>query len=625
MDSIVLLPMSRRIEPKDGVFTANPQRQFIHLDPDMCAELVGAGRVIQAAARNELRREWHLVAGSSRLAASLATGVIDISIVRFEHDRNQYTLDIQPDHIDIRASSPQSAFHAAHTLAQLFRQFPDALPCLHIEDAPDFPVRGVMIDISRDKVPTMSTLFGLVDLLASMKINQLQLYTEHTFAYRNHREVWAEASPMTGEEILTLDAYCRERFIELVPNQNSFGHMERWLKLPRYEPLAETPDGFSFPWGLKHAGGFTLDPGNPQSLALVESLYDELLPHFSSRLFNVGCDETFDLGLGKSKAECDARGKERVYLDFLLKIYRAVKERGHQMMFWGDIILHKPELIPELPKDMIALNWGYDIGHPFDRETRALRDAGVPFYVCPGTSSWLSISGRTDNCIANLQDAAKQGLANGAIGFLNTDWGDVGHLQYLPASYLGFAAGAAYSWCLESNRDASLADQLSLHVFRDSTRTMGQLMCDFGNVYQAVKSKQFNSAAMFWSFIGGEERKKMYEGITLDEIVETESRLKEIEHRSSKPRMNRDDAIVICDEIRNGIAMLKHGCARGRLRLGAASREPAKLASDLRQIIGTHEKLWLARNRVGGLRDSIRRMENRLADYGAKGTGSAFG
>ena len=118
--------------------------------------------------------------------------------------------------------------------AQLFRQFPNGVPCLHIEDWPDFPTRGVMIDISRDKVPTMATLYALVDLLASMKINQLQLYTEHTFAYRNHPEAWAEASPMTGEEILALDAYCRARFIQLVPNQNSFGHMERWLKLPRY-------------------------------------------------------------------------------------------------------------------------------------------------------------------------------------------------------------------------------------------------------------------------------------------------------------------------------------------------------------------------------------------------------
>jgi hypothetical protein len=401
--------------------------------------------------------------------------------------------------------------------------------------------------------------------------------------------------------------------------------MERWLKLPRYTHLAETPDGFTFPWGLKHEGGFTLDPLNPGSLELMESLYDELLPHFTSRLFNVGCDETFDLGLGRSKGEVERCGKERVYLDFLLKIYRAVKERGHAMMFWGDIILHKPELIPELPKDLIALNWGYDIGHPFERETRAFHDAGVLFYVCPGTSSWLSISGRTDNCIANLKDAAEQGLKNGAIGYLNTDWGDVGHLQYLPVSYLGFAAGAAYSWCLESNRDASIADRLSLHVFRDSSRTMGQLMFDFGNVYQAVTSKQFNSTALFWSFIGGQERKKLYEVITPDQADESESRLAEIERRLPSARMALPDANCIGDEVVNAIAMLRHGAKRARWRLDGSTAKTGDLASELRQIIGRHGQLWLARNRPGGLRESIRRVETRLADYGSNRATSAFG
>src|SRR5205823_2413714 len=287
-------------------------------------------RIIQRAAQTEMRSRWQIVAGRAQSDET----AVNLAIVRFEHNREQYTIDVRPTDILIRASTPAMAFYAAHTLAQLFRQFPNGVPCLHIEDWPDLPARGVMIDISRDKVPTMATLYALVDLLASMKINQLQLYTEHTFAYRNHPEVWAEASPMTGEEILSLDAYCRERFIQLVPNQNSFGHMERWLKLPRYAHLAEAPDGFTFPWGLKHEGGFTLDPLNPESLKLIESLYDELLPHFTSRLFNVGCDETFDLGLSRSKTEVERRGKERVYLDFVLKIYRAVKERGHAMMFW---------------------------------------------------------------------------------------------------------------------------------------------------------------------------------------------------------------------------------------------------------------------------------------------------
>ncbi|HMB94629.1 MAG TPA: glycoside hydrolase family 20 zincin-like fold domain-containing protein, partial [Tepidisphaeraceae bacterium] len=104
-----------------------------------------------------------------------------------------YILRITPHAAAIAADDPAGAFYAKQTLAQLQRQFPSELPCLTIEDWPDFPTRGLMLDISRDKVPTMPTLFAIIDQLAELKINQLQLYTEHTFAYRNHPIVWKDA------------------------------------------------------------------------------------------------------------------------------------------------------------------------------------------------------------------------------------------------------------------------------------------------------------------------------------------------------------------------------------------------------------------------------------------------
>ena len=121
-----------------------------------------------------------------------------------------------------------------------------------------------MLDISRDKVYKMETLFELVDQLAGWKINQLQLYMEHTFAYRSHPSVWKNASPMTGEEIFLLDQFCKERFVELVPNQNSLGHLERWLRLPEYHFLAETLGPFPVPWGEKQ-GPFSIAPVQPES------------------------------------------------------------------------------------------------------------------------------------------------------------------------------------------------------------------------------------------------------------------------------------------------------------------------------------------------------------------------
>src|SRR5207249_10707589 len=133
---------------------------------------------------------------------------------------------------------------ARATLDQLRRTHAGALPRGTITDWPDTPVRGVMLDISRDKVPTLATLLELVDRLASWKVNQLQLYTEHTFAYRDHDAVWRAASPITADEIRAIDDYCRARHVELVPNQNCLGHMDRWLRHPRYQPLALAPDGF---------------------------------------------------------------------------------------------------------------------------------------------------------------------------------------------------------------------------------------------------------------------------------------------------------------------------------------------------------------------------------------------
>jgi hypothetical protein len=495
---------------------------------------------------------------------------------------------------------------------------------LAISDYPDFSARGLMLDISRCKVPTLESLMRLVDLLAGLKINQLQLYTEHTFAYREHPEVWADASPVTGQDILELDAYCRERFVELVPNQNSFGHLRPWLSHPSYKHLAECPDGFEYPWGGRSDGPFSLNPTDPGSLELVRSMYDELLPYFSNGLFNVGCDETWDLGAGRSKKVCEERGVNRVYLDFLLQVYELVRQRGRQMMFWGDIILHEPELIPELPKDAIALEWGYEYDHDFDGRCAKFAAAGVPFYVCPGTASWNAVVGRTDNAMGNLRNAAENGLKHGAIGYLNTDWGDNGHWQYQPTAYLGYVYGAAVSWAFEANAGIDLPSALSLHVFGDPTGTMGRLVFDLGNVYKvyerATGGRIHNANFLVRVLYQPVEELTAY-GVDWKDVdagVFREAREEIDEAMALLPeaRMSCSDAALIRREYENAVRLLRHACALGELKVGLATLQPTSvgqkamlsrqaddLADDMRAILAKHRALWLARNRVGGLEE----------------------
>ena len=291
-----------------------------------------------------------------------------------------------------------------------------------------------MLDISRDRVPTMRTLRLIVDLLARYRYNQLQLYTEHTFAYTKHPSVWEEADPLTAEDIRKLDAYCQMQGIELVANQNTFGHMERWLTLPAYNKLAKFPKGGAMtPWGTIKKEPTTLDPKNPSSLELVTGLLDELLPNFTSGLVNIGCDETFEIA------------DPEEYLDFVLKVADFVRQKGKRPMFWGDIVLRHPELIGRLPKDMIALDWGYEGNHPFEKECAAFAASGLDFYVCPGTSSWRSLAGRVENMRENLEAAALAGLKYKAKGYLVTDWGDGGHWQPLAASLPGLILGGAFA------------------------------------------------------------------------------------------------------------------------------------------------------------------------------------
>jgi hexosaminidase len=606
---MILLPMPRRLEMTEG-FLLLPRRGYIQL-LDIAADLLPAARVMQRGLAQIAGIHYEIV------ASGLDEGVvIDLLISSQLPHQQGYEMEIEPAGIHITAASPEGAFYAAQTLVQILRQHADGpIPSLQIEDRPDFRARGVMLDISRDKVPTMATLFALADQLAELKINQLQLYTEHTFAYRGHPTVWAQASPMTGEEILELDQYCRDRFIELVPNQNSFGHMERWLKLPAYRDLAEAPDGFTFPWGVRHAGGFTLNPLDPRSIELVVELYDELLPHFTSPLFNVGCDETFDLGLGQSKAECDRVGKGRVYLDYLKKIHALLQDHQRIMMFWGDIIIHHPALIPELPRDVVALEWGYEAGHPFDEHLAQFDSAGIPVFVCPGTSSWCSITGRTDNALANLREAAAAGIKNNAAGYLITDWGDYGHHQPLSISYLPYAAGAAYSWAHEANRRLDLPAALDAHVFHDRNRMMGQLAFDLGNVYKHCKKPLANGSALFWTLFGGPDHANRFSAVKADEYALAQSGVEEIISRLAAARMSCDNAALIADEFQFAADLLAHACKRGQFLLDRRIFDPVDLFTELQQLTARHRQMWLVRNREGGLWESAARLNNSQTAY----------
>ncbi len=530
-----------------------------------------------------------------------------------------YRLSVGADGVVLESGALAGTMNGLATLRQWLRASGEELRAVVIDDAPSFEIRGVMLDVSRNKVPTLATLLELIELLGALKINHLQLYTEHTFAYAGHERVWRGWSPLTPRDIRTLDAACRSHGIELAPNQNSFGHLHRWLVHPEYRDLAECPGGILHPFGFEREP-FSLNPLDPRSLSLLEDLYDQLLPHFSSRRINVGLDETFDLGEGRSRDACLARGKGRVYVDFLEKVHRLVQRRNHTMLFWGDIVLESPDLIEELPRDVVALEWGYEGDHPFDEHGRQFAASGLEFWVCPGTSSWNSLSGRTENALENLARAAAAGHQHGARGYLITDWGDFGHLQPLPVSLTGFVAGAGCAWSATEAPQPALVQRSIDSEWQ--CEGLGEALDALGRTHEPSGVKLQNHTVLFQLFNmpHREIDHPVWEKLTeagLEASRDALGRCADAARALSDPLV-RAELLWVADTLTFACDL---GVARCKAR--SATRDlPGPVRQDLARRLGDlddrYAPLWLARNRPGGLqasRDRFATLERHLSPH----------
>ena len=517
--------------------------------------------------------------------------ITEVEILQAE----SYALKISPAGIELQASSAAGLLYGAQTLRQIHAQNPDALPCLEILDGPDLPVRGFMLDVSRCKVPTQAELLALIRALGQLRVNQLQLYVEHTFAFPGHEDAWQDASPLKPAEIRELDAACAALGIELVPNLNTFGHMERWLRHPRYRALAECPQGWIHPL----TGQFKEFPGTLKpddvSLAFVASLLDDYLPCFRSRQVNIGGDEPWELGQGFSKEAVATRGKHRVYLDHLHKLCALATERGHTPQFWGDILLEDLALAQDAPQDALPVVWGYDAGHPFQTQCGRLQELGRAYLVAPGTSAWQSFTGRLDNALTNQAEAIGAARQHGARGVLVTTWGDNGTHQPWPTAWLPMAAGLAQAWSFTANQEPNTvaACRVLGDLADDDARAVAAALTHLGQLDNQI-AKANRNKSLSWDFLTAQPAALagFVAGVTPEEITRSLAYLEESAGHVDTIQDNR-----VRTELSVGLELARAGLRR-------ASGQPLN-ATAARELRERFEHTWLARARRGGLAESV--------------------
>ena len=267
--------------------------------------------------------------------------------------------------------------------------------------------------------------------------------------------------------------------------------MEKILSLPTFQHLGEMPGFRGYP------GGTCLCPTDPGSIKLIGELYEEFVPLFSDPDFNVCCDETWELGRGRSKRKAERVGTGRIYLDFFLKIHRLCQKHGKRMNAWADILLKYPELLTHLPKDITLLNWEYEHNGPNIKRTKEIADAGINVVVCPGTSSWLTHGTRMDNAMKNIKSFAAQGRKYQAEGMLTTDWGDNGHRNFLGVSFHAFAHGAAHAWHGRGVDDERFTENFCRTMFGKTDIKLAKAIRMLGNTYLTCGAAVANRSILF--------------------------------------------------------------------------------------------------------------------------------
>lgn len=537
------------------------------------------------------------------LKGKAAKGDVCLSLSA-EFEGEAYRLWIGEDGIVCEGGSGAGVFYAVQTLCQIIEQCRGVLPYLEITDAPDMEHRGYYLDQTRGRVLTLDALKETVDRLCRYKINEFQLYVEHTYLFRGLSELWRDETPLAAEEIMELDEYCKARHIELIPSLASFGHLYTLLSTKSYEELCELPDAaaqpFSFWDRMRH---HTVNVTDARVLPLIKGMLEEYLALFSSDKFNLCADETFDLGTGRSAEYAKEHGVHRMYIDYVKELCAFLVEKGKQPMFWGDVICAEPFLVQELPENIVCLTWGYAPDQPEDA-CRKMAETGVKQYLCPGVAGWNQWMNLIEPSYRNIVRMCGYAEKYHAIGILNTDWGDFGHINHPAYSIPGMIYGAAFSWNHEVIPFEELNRQISRVEYHDSSEKLVGLLA------QIPQNSLFTwwDAVMYYekNELGGTEGgfPSLKEIISGEEVAECCKRLKgirtDILHTAETTDSDSVSFLRACDLTIDGI-MIWNEVGAAVLAGETGNEQGAGLAQHLETWFLYYKELWRAGSREGDL------------------------
>jgi hexosaminidase len=240
----------------------------------------------------------------------------------------------------------------------------------------DFPVKGFHLDL-RIQTMKIPALKALARNLHQQGINTLIVEWEASYPFEQDPQI-ANRYTYSRAQIRDFIGYCHQLNIDVIPLQQSFGHVEYILRNYRYAALREDEHDLS-----------QVCPAKKElNKALFTRLFKDLAATHASPYIHIGCDETHLLGhCPLCKKLAAEEGLSKLYFDHVKLLCDIVISLGKTPVLWADIALKHPEYIQQLPKGTILVDWNY--GWDIDRfgDHSKLVNSGYEIWGAPALRS----------------------------------------------------------------------------------------------------------------------------------------------------------------------------------------------------------------------------------------------
>lgn len=627
--TIRLVPQPQRLTVKKGIFKIVSSTRIV-LGSDSKDERFAAS-LLDAELRT--MKEMQLKISGEKMVRKLPASTIFIGSSSSKYGKlflsarkealtvpmkaEGYILDVDPAGITIVAESEAGKFYGVMSLLQLLRQEKRSIvvPAITIHDYPSEKIRGISDDISRGQVSSLENFKKIIRILARYKLNVYSPYIEDMFVFKSHPLIGKGRGALTAKEVKELDAYAGQFHVAMIPVFETLGHWENILAMPEYVEYGEFP------------GAHTLNVSDERTYKMLDEMIGELAEAFSSPVFNMAADESWDVGLGASKSRVEKSDIATVHAEHYKRVLAILKKHGKRAWMYGDVILNNPAILDKIPKDITVVDWHYSLAERYTSPT-VFRKAGFPFVVSPAIWSFTGPFPNYWHSFANIERLNRDGVESGSLGLLTSNWNDYGGEALRELNYLGYAWTAECAWNL-GQADAARCQE---GFFRDffGTEDVQGIMSAYAMLSDPTNQYHWNE---LWRHPlvtlrapSREDRPSL--PLRGQSIVSTMPLVQNLlAEATAKVKQNRDHIqylefvarlnlwfakkLTLQEEVRRFAANIP---AKDTVRLGFQQR-CSDLVAELTTLKYSFERLWLLTNKAAGIEYLMKRYDRQIAAW----------